>query len=171
MSTEGERNMKQIILDVREPNEFLAENIEGSINLPLSDLKANGADTLKNIDDQEVIIMCRSGMRAQLALNELKKYDELKHNFSIYHGGILAWKARGKPTLTYKKKIVPFEINRQVHLVAFLILITGLIGQNFLPVLRFLPYLVAFGLFLDATTGFCPMRLILKQLPWNNKRS
>lgn len=61
------------------------------------------------------------------------------------------------------------SLNRKVHLIAAIILATGLIGQNYLGPLQYLPYLVLFGLTLDALTGFCPMRYFLTKLGQDKK--
>ena len=59
------------------------------------------------------------------------------------------------------------SIDRQVHFVAALILISGLTLQSVNANSIYLAYLVAFGLSLDAITGFCPMRFILSKFPFN----
>ena len=158
----------ETILDVREKVEFDKEHIEGSINLPLSSINQNGAAILKGLKPGNITIMCRSGMRAKMALDTIQSMDFADHKFSVYSGGIIKWKSQGRATIK-KPLCETFNVNRQVHLVALIILLTGLLGQQYLSPLKFLPYLVCFGLALDAFTGFCPMRFFLKFAPWNKQ--
>ncbi len=57
------------IIDVREPAEYAESHVEGAVNIPLGDL-------IKRIDevpkDEEVVVYCRSGGRAGVALQGLK---------------------------------------------------------------------------------------------------
>ena len=66
------------------------------------------------------------------------------------------------------KKSNDIKVFRQVHLVAAAILASGLglgqINENFM----ILAYLVVFGLVLHGLSGFCPMELIIRKLPWNS---
>jgi rhodanese-related sulfurtransferase len=158
--------MKTVILDIREKSEFEKENISNSIHLPLSELKEKARETLTHIQADEILVMCRSGMRANMALNVLQEFDDLKHNYKVYQGGIIRWKSEGKPT-NRRSIAETFSLNRQVHLVAFLILITGLLFSEQHSFFKVLPFLVSFGLALDAFTGFCPMRKFLNLAPWN----
>ena len=79
------------IVDVREIDEFQAERVEGSINVPLSAL-------LSRIDevprDTTVYVMCAAGRRSAEAAAYL---DE--HGFDVVNvdGGIHAWTDAGLP--------------------------------------------------------------------------
>lgn len=53
------------LLDVRGPDEFAAERIAGSINVPLPGLLAG--DTSAVPREQPILVVCRSGARAELA--------------------------------------------------------------------------------------------------------
>tara|TARA_Y100000590_G_C15437600_1_gene907583 strand:+ start:559 stop:774 length:216 start_codon:yes stop_codon:yes gene_type:complete len=68
------------------------------------------------------------------------------------------------------KKTNDIKVFRQVHLVASAILVSGLalgqVSENFM----ILAYLVAFGLVLHGISGFCPMELIIRKLPWNSEK-
>ncbi len=70
---------KLILLDVREPEEFNAMHIEGSINVPRGTLESAcewGYDEtepeLVEARDQDVIVICRSGHRSVLAAYTMK---------------------------------------------------------------------------------------------------
>lgn len=65
--------MKPLIIDVREPAEYFIGHIEGSINIPPSELLA-GAKALIDIPkDTPIILYCRSGSRSQVAINLLRQ--------------------------------------------------------------------------------------------------
>ena len=64
-----------IILDVREKEEFEAEHVPESICCPLSQFDLMAPGILKGIQDKEVVIMCRTGNRAKMAMNEMNKFN------------------------------------------------------------------------------------------------
>jgi phage shock protein E len=68
------------ILDVRNESEFRTGNVEGSINIPLIELKNNISELLKK---QPLVICCESGIRSRLAFDLLKS-EGLNE---IYDGG------------------------------------------------------------------------------------
>ena len=68
-----------ILLDVREPEEFKAARIKGSINVPRGTLETavewDFDDTVPELAarrDREVIVICRSGNRSALAAQTMK---------------------------------------------------------------------------------------------------
>ncbi|MDH5232562.1 MAG: rhodanese-like domain-containing protein [Gammaproteobacteria bacterium] len=72
-------NPDLILLDVREPSEFNAMHIKGSINVPRGILETScdwGYDeTIPNLvesRDKEVIVICRSGNRSLLAAQTMQ---------------------------------------------------------------------------------------------------
>jgi rhodanese-related sulfurtransferase len=158
-----------IILDVREKEEFEAEHILDSILCPLSQFDLQAPGILKNIKNEEVIIMCRTGNRAKMAMNELKKHDSDHLTFKTYEGGIQKWKSEGKPV---KGKGATLPVLRQMQIIASLMIITAFIGAQFIaPGMIYLALFVGFGLALAGFSGFCPMVFLLQKMPWNNKRS
>lgn len=157
-----------IILDVREKEEFEAEFIPDSISCPLSQFDLLAPGILKNIKDSDVIIMCRSGNRAKMAMNELKKLDLNQHKFTVYEGGIQKWKTEGKDVVG---KGSVFPIMRQVQIVASSMIFIAFIASKFIAYeFVYLALFVGFGLALAGYTGICPMVFILQKMPWNNKK-
>ena len=65
------------LLDVREPEEFEEEKIEGCTLIPLGDLMARANEMPK---DQDIIVYCAHGVRSMHALMGLKSlgYDRVK---------------------------------------------------------------------------------------------
>lgn len=75
-----------VLLDVREPYELEICAI-GGLHIPMGEVasRANEIDKSK-----EVIVLCRSGKRAESVANMLSTDLDFP-NVSIFKGGILAW--------------------------------------------------------------------------------
>lgn len=59
--------MQRMIIDVREPEEFIKGHVQGAINVPPSDIM-QGAAELKDIPkDTEIILYCVSGSRSNVS--------------------------------------------------------------------------------------------------------
>jgi rhodanese-related sulfurtransferase len=83
------------ILDVREPNEWDAGHIDGSVHIPLSQIMA-GQEQGRLDPERPVVIVCRSGNRSELAALMLRAKGFQAENFE---GGTEAWVAAGLPLL------------------------------------------------------------------------
>ena len=79
------------VLDVRTPDEFTKEHIEGAILIPLQTLDKNLA-LIANVKNQKVIVYCHSGNRSVSASRLLADNGFSPLNVS---GGITEWKAQG----------------------------------------------------------------------------
>lgn len=77
---------KQFI-DVRTLGEFKGNHIRGFKNIPLHQLAQKSKELSK---DQEVVLICQSGMRSQKASKELKKLGFT--NITNVKGGVSAWR-------------------------------------------------------------------------------
>jgi len=85
------------LIDVRQKNEFLKGNIEGSFNIPRGELEFTINDSVyweeqffyAPLKDDEIIIYCKSGARGSLAAYALLKlgYTNVKNLI----GGVKAW--------------------------------------------------------------------------------
>lgn len=159
--------MSEVILDVRERDEFEAEHIEGSINVPLSQFMSVAPGVLNQLRDKNVTVMCRSGNRAKLAAGEIAKLgytDKVIAN--VYEGGILEWKKQSNPTITKRKAHLP--ILRQVQLIAGLLVFSAtLLGAFVNPWFLAVSAFVGAGLTVAGSTGFCGMAQLLAYAPWN----
>lgn len=80
-------NKSKQYIDVRTPNEFRSNHIKGFKNFPLSELQ-DGVQELSK--DQEVFVICQSGMRSSKASKLLKKmgFKEITN----VKGGMSAWR-------------------------------------------------------------------------------
>lgn len=79
--------MNQIIIDVREPFEFMTGHVKGAINIPPSKLMA-GATKLQDVPkNAEIILYCRTGSRSAVAANILQSlgYTNLTNGINKDH--------------------------------------------------------------------------------------
>jgi rhodanese-related sulfurtransferase len=156
-----------VIIDVREKDEFDAEHILGSIPIPLSNFSKRAPGVLNSLQDREIQIMCRSGKRAGLALQQFQQlgYSD-RFQASVFDGGILEWKRMGRPVITRKKFHLP--VLRQVQLTIGIGILSSLAMGYFVHSLFFA--LTAFfgaGLTVAGATGFCGLAELLALAPWN----
>ena len=83
-------NQEQLnIIDVREPYEYAEQNI-GAINIPLNTLPQKLVE-LDDLQDEEVIVHCRSGARSASAKAFLEQQGFT--NVRNLVGGMLAYQA------------------------------------------------------------------------------
>ncbi len=82
---------KVTLLDVRTPDEFTKEHIEGAILIPLQTLDKNLA-LIANVKNQKILVYCHSGNRSVSASRLLADNGFTPLNIS---GGITEWKAQG----------------------------------------------------------------------------
>lgn len=88
-----------VILDVREPNEYLAGHIPGAVNIPRGVLEFNVSGYLQERDQPGMVYLyCRSGGRGALAADTMQElgYGEV----CSVEGGFEAWKNAGLPVTT-----------------------------------------------------------------------
>ncbi len=90
---------KDVVVDVREPDEFAEGHIAGAINCPLSNIAAY-ANQLSKYDN--LYVHCRAGRRAVGAVETLKQAG-LKNLHCIYEDGMAAWEAAGLPMVRGSK--------------------------------------------------------------------
>lgn len=77
-----------VVIDVREPHEFIESHIEQAINLPLGKLPEELAK-IANHKDKPILISCQTGTRSASAGKILTKAG-FEHVFVIT-GGMQAW--------------------------------------------------------------------------------
>ncbi len=75
-----------LILDVREPNEYQINRIEGSLLIPLGELPRRYQELPK---DREIVAQCKMGSRSAKAMDFLKSVGFA--NVKNLKGGILEW--------------------------------------------------------------------------------
>jgi len=79
--------MDKVIIDVREPFEFMTGHVKGALNIPPSKLMA-GATKLQDVPkDAPIILYCRTGSRSAVAANILRSlgYTNLTNGINKDH--------------------------------------------------------------------------------------
>ncbi len=148
------------LCDVRSPAEFNSNKIHGAINLPFDQLEQK-ADLLTQ--DQEIVLICESGQRAQKAYALLvsKEFSSL----CILEGGMKAWKNAQAPCELGKGAI---SIERQVRIAAGALVALGtILGITIHTGFLAIPAFVGCGLVFAGVTDSCMMGLLIAKMPWN----
>ncbi|MCA9363987.1 DUF2892 domain-containing protein [Candidatus Kaiserbacteria bacterium] len=150
----------EILIDVREPNEYSNGRIPAARNIPLEHIEA-AVEKLKDIGT--VYVHCASGNRSARACELL-----FEHGVNVVNvdGGINAWRAAGLEVVGTGKRALPMM--RQVLLIAGALILIGMaLGTWINPWWYLLSAAMGGGLFFAGATGYCGMTYILKYLPWN----
>ncbi len=154
---------KALLVDVREPEEYLALRLKEARLLPLSVLPLL-PDPLPD-KDAPVIFFCRSGNRTRA--NEALLDAAAPGRARILEGGIAAWKLAGLPVIAEKR---PWPIMRQVQVTAGGVVLLSLALSLAAPGFLWLTAFVGAGLVFAGATGFCGLARVLALMPWNKAR-
>lgn len=85
---------KAWLLDVREEDEWTAGHVPGATHIPLGQL---GARTSELPVDQDIYVICRTGMRSARAAQALNGAGWQSVNVA---GGMRDWAAAGRPMMS-----------------------------------------------------------------------
>jgi rhodanese-related sulfurtransferase len=151
------------LLDVRTPAEFETMHIPGSYNVPLDTLKEHRAELRRHLDE-DVVLVCRSGNRAEQAEKALAEVG--LPGLHVLEGGILAWQGLGAPVSEGRGT---WELERQVRLVAGGIVLASILASTALPKAKWLAGGIGAGLTTAALTDTCAMGMMLAKMPWNRR--
>lgn len=88
----GTLGENQALLDVREPDEWVAGHAPGAVHIPLGEL----AERLDEVPDAELYVICRMGGRSARATVFLNANGWDAVNVD---GGMLSWDAAGRPVV------------------------------------------------------------------------
>ncbi len=149
------------VIDVRTPGEFQGAHIAGSYNVPLDLLRERRDDIIEHLD-QDVVLVCRSGQRGAHAAQTLRTAGLV--NVHILEGGITAWQATG---CAVNRGAQRWDLERQVRLVAGLIVIASVLAGIVVPGLQWVAAVIGAGLTFAALTNSCAMGMLLARLPYN----
>jgi rhodanese-related sulfurtransferase len=159
--------MEQVIIDVREKDEFSAEHIPGSLCVPLSHFNELAPGLLQCLEKKKLLLMCRSGKRAGLAQQRIAQFgfgDQVESE--VFAGGILEWKKQGRPVVGGQGDHLP--IMRQVQLIVGPgVLISVLLSFWVDHRIAWLAAFFGAGLTVAGATGRCLLAEILAAMPWN----
>jgi len=87
-------NDDNLVLDVREPDEFKSGHLRGAKLIPLGSL-AGKLSEIEKFKDKTVLVYCRSGNRSATAANILCRAGF--SDVSNLAGGIIAWQSEHYP--------------------------------------------------------------------------
>ncbi|RRO13960.1 DUF2892 domain-containing protein [Saccharopolyspora rhizosphaerae] len=149
------------LIDVRAPGEFASSHIPGSYNVPL-DLLREHRDELTAQHGDPVVLVCASGGRAEQARTLLENagLDRL----SVLRGGITGWQQQGGELNQGRGT---WAMERQVRLVAGLLVLTGVVASTAYDPLKWVAGFVGAGLTFAAVSNTCAMSRVLGLLPHN----
>ncbi|NUW44314.1 rhodanese-like domain-containing protein [Nonomuraea rhodomycinica] len=149
------------LIDVRTPGEFETAHIPGSHNVPL-DLLREHRDELRAHLDEQVVLICHSGRRADQARQALAGAG--LPGPRVLSGGITAWRAAGAPVATGRPR---WELERQVRLVAGSLVLASVVASTAYEPAKWIAGVVGAGLTFAALSGTCAMGMALARLPYN----
>lgn len=153
-----------ILIDVREPGEFMAQHIPHALSLPLGMLERQFSG-IHIPQDKTILFQCLKGRRGQSACEIISKSGACENTILNIEGGIDGWKEAGLPVMGHVQKI---SIFRQVQIIIGFLLATlvaiGLLGFAFA---FYLAILFAAALMVAGITGWCGLALLLGKMPWN----
>lgn len=151
------------VLDVRTPAEFETAHIPGSYNVPLDNLREHRAELRAHLDE-DVVLVCRTGGRAEQAEKALAEVG--LPGLRVLEGGMVAWESNGAPVNRGKQT---WELERQVRLVAGSIVLSSVLGSIVVPELKWVAGGVGAGLMFAALSNTCAMGMLLAKMPWNRR--
>ena len=85
-----------VVLDVRTPEEFAAGHLPGAINIPHTELASRVAE-LEVSRESDIVVYCRTGVRAATALGVLEK-SGFKRLFHL-EGDYTRWSEEKRPVV------------------------------------------------------------------------
>ncbi len=148
-----------LLLDVRMPLEFESERIDAALNVPLDQLDAR-IDEVP--EETEVVVVCRTGVRATIAAEALGRAGRRAR---VLEGGVQAWRRAGLPLREGRKRL---PVDRQVQLIAGSMVVTGVaLGTLVNPWFLALSAFFGAGLTFAGATGTCGLAMVLMKMPWN----
>ena len=147
-----------LLLDVRSYLEWRSSHVAGATLVPLEQLRVTPA---RGALGDEVLVICQSGQRSQLATRLL---TENGVNAYQVEGGLNAWHAEGLPSQTATGEFI--ELERQIRIAAGALVLTGLL----VPRARALSYFVGAGLVVTGFLNWCGLGIVLGKMPWNRTR-
>lgn len=154
------KEKKELLLDVRNPDEYQICRIEGAILAPLATLELKAEEIPKN---RKVYVYCASGNRSREAVQRLETLGF--RNLVNVEGGLREYEKCGGTILRLRRSL---PIMQQVQVTAGVLVLTGTLLAWFVhPAFLFLTGFVGTGLIFAGLSGFCGMAKVLSRMPWN----
>ena len=87
-----------LLLDVREPNEWVAGHVDGALHIPMSDLANRlASDSNALTPDAKIVVICKMGGRSAHVTAWLNQQGFQATNLE---GGMLAWAGAHRPMVS-----------------------------------------------------------------------
>jgi rhodanese-related sulfurtransferase len=150
------------VVDVRTPAEFETAHIAGALNVPLDVLDKHGPEIAQHLDQDDVVLVCRSGQRSTKAQAVLRNAGLTGGR--VLDNGITDWEGQG---FAVDRGVQRWDLERQVRLVAGSIVLSSVLGSVAIPRLKWLAALIGGGLTFAAVSNTCAMGTALSKLPYN----
>jgi rhodanese-related sulfurtransferase len=158
-------NPDVLVVDVRTPGEYATCHIPGAINLPLDQVDVHLNRIVTDAGGQ-LLLVCQMGGRATQACAKLTSAG--LSDSVILSGGMNSWNAASGPTSsTDSGGTSRWGLERQVRLVAGIIVAASVLVSIWWPPARYLGGLIGAGLIFAAITDTCAMGMALARLPYN----
>jgi hydroxyacylglutathione hydrolase len=84
-----------LVLDIRNPREWAAKHIDGSVNIPLNHLQERIGEVPRG---RRIAVHCAGGYRSSIAASILHQYGITQ--LTEMAGGLAAWEAAQLPTIS-----------------------------------------------------------------------
>jgi sulfur dioxygenase len=148
-----------LVVDVRLPAEYGSMHLDPSVSLPLDEIARRRIELPR---ERELVLVCRTGARARLAVAELTGFRT-----RVLEGGLVAWQGAGHPVVEGKAHM---SLERQVRIAAGALACTGgVLAVAVSPWFGLLPAFVGAGLVYAGITDRCGMAILLGRLPYNRR--
>ncbi|HIU18215.1 MAG TPA: rhodanese family protein [Candidatus Avidesulfovibrio excrementigallinarum] len=149
------------IVDVREPDEYTRESIDGAVLYPLSVAEKNPLPP----SDKLTVFLCRTGRRTDH--NAALLAGRAGGNAAQLEGGMRGWVKAGLPVERAGR--APLPLQRQIQIGAGSIVLLGLLLHFIWPMALWLTAFAGAGLLFAGLTGFCGLGILLSKMPWNKQ--
>lgn len=149
------------LIDVRSPAEFRGVHIPTSYNVPLNLLREH-RDELSDPLDEQIVLICRSGMRSDQAEQLLG--STVPDRVHVMAGGMQAWEGASLPV---NRSEGTWDLERQIRLVAGGLVASGVLVSTRFPAAKWFAGAIGGGLMTAALTNTCAMGRVLSLAPWN----
>ena len=159
--------MTEVIIDVREPDEYELQHVKDSINVPLSRFSLVAPGVLNQLKDRKIVFMCHSGIRAAQASEQAMslRYNA-EHEYGVYDGGISQWIKEGKSVQKGGK--APIPLIRQVQIVMGIMFVAfSALAALYDSTYAYGALALSVGLLMAGVTGSCALANVIAAMPWN----
>lgn len=88
----GQPESDVLLLDVREPDEYVPRRAQGAVNIPMSQMRARAGDVPT---DRDVLVICEHGTRSAQVVQFLRRLGHSR--VTNVSGGTDQWEKQGLP--------------------------------------------------------------------------